>query len=175
MRLHFYSYRFAEEVLASPTFRGPRDQALRALSGLPSIEVNAPLWHKWRNPNKKPKVKHPVDPDAMNNWLEHRFRQMGWEVHPRMVPGTKLEGDYRKDRVQVEVQFGNIARYTYDILKFQVSYSQNAIDVGILAVPIQTFANRIGSNVAYFERVSRELPHAKLSITLPIMVVGLEP
>lgn len=175
MKLRRYSYRFAEEVLAGPAFSAARDEALQILEGVPLIQVGSPLWQQWRNPNKKPKRTHDVDQDAMNNWLENSFRLAGWEVHPRIVPGTQLEGDYRKERVQVEVQFGNVARYTYDLLKFQVAYSRNEVDVGILAVPVQALAKRMGSNVAYYERVERELPHAKLSITLPILVLGLEP
>ncbi len=97
-----------------------------------------------------------------------------WEWHPSIVPGTHLAGDYRKDRVQIEVQLGNMARWTYDILKFQICYSQDIIDVGILAVPMHSLAKEIGENIAYFERVQRELPHAKLSISLPILVIGLE-
>jgi len=175
MNLRFFSYRFAEEVLNSPAFRASRDEAYAILGALPPIAVNSPLWLQWRNPKKKPKKTHPFDPDAMNRWLDDQFGPKGWEIHPRIVPGTHLEGDYRKDRIQIEVQFGNIARYTYDLLKFQVSYARDEVDVGLLAVPVQSFAKEIGSNVAYYERVLRELPHAKLSITLPIMVVGLEP
>jgi hypothetical protein len=55
------------------------------------------------------------------------------------------------------------------------NYSQGQVDIGILAVPTQTFARYIGDNIAHYERVCRELPHARLSITLPIMVIGLEP
>jgi len=57
----------------------------------------------------------------------------------------------------------------------QVSYSLDRIDVGVLIVPTQKFANTIDENIAYFERVERELPYAKMSITLPILVIGLAP
>jgi hypothetical protein len=75
----------------------------------------------------------------------------------------------------VEAQFGNMARWYTDVFKFQVSYSLGLIDVGILVVPMQQFANTIDENVAHFERVIRELPYAKMSITLPILVLGVEP
>lgn len=35
-------------------------------------------------------------------------------------------------------------------------------------------ASTIDSNVAYYERAVRELPAATLSITLPILLIGLE-
>lgn len=49
------------------------------------------------------------------------------------------------------------------------------IDVAILVVPTQALANLIDENVASFERVARELPWAKMSLTLPIWVIGVEP
>lgn len=88
---------------------------------------------------------------------------------------TGIKADYKKDRVQVEVQFGNMARWYTDVFKFQVSYSLDLIDVGVLVIPMQDFAATIDENVAYYERVMRELPYAKMSITLPIWVVGVRP
>ncbi len=172
MILHYYNYRFANEVLSSEKFENSKEEAIDILTRLPSIKVGE---EPWSVPSKKPKkTKFPVDQNAMNRWLDDQFQPHGWERHPKIVPGTNLEADYRKDRIQVEVQFGNMARWTYDILKFQICYSQDIIDVGILALPMHSLAKEIGENVAYFERVARELPHAKLSISLPILVVGLE-
>jgi len=172
MQLHFHNYRFADEVLSSEKFLKSKKEVVDILSRLPAIKVGE---EPWSIPTKKPKkAKFPVDQNAMNRWLDDQFKPLDWEWHPSIVPGTHLAGDYRKDRIQIEVQFGNMARWTYDILKFQICYSQDIIDVGILAVPMQSLAKEIGENIAHFERVSRELPHAKLSITLPILVIGLE-
>ena len=49
------------------------------------------------------------------------------------------------------------------------------VQLGLLVVPTLALANRIDSNVANYERVVRELPAAALSITLPILVVGIFP
>jgi hypothetical protein len=62
-----------------------------------------------------------------------------------------------------------------DVFKFQLSYSLNHIDIAVLVVPKQRFANLIDENVACYERVIRELPWAKMSLTLPILVIGIEP
>lgn len=170
MKLHFHSYRFAAEVLASPAFSQAYGELVQAFQDLPPVRRGSAPWSK-----KKPHPTFPVDQDGMNRWLDDRFQQLNWIHHPRITSGTKLEGDYRKDRIQIECQFGNMARWTYDILKFQICYSQDDIDVGVLVVPMQWFAKLIGDNIAYFQRVCRELPHAKLSITLPILVIGLDP
>ena len=57
---------------------------------------------------------------------------------------------------------------------FLLSYSSGDIEVGILIVPMQATAKRIDENVVNYERVVRELPHAKMGITLPIWVIGVE-
>ena len=64
-------------------------------------------------------------------------------------------------------------RWHADVFKFLLSYSADDIEVGILVVPIQETANKIDENVAYYERVVRELPHAKMGITIPILVIGV--
>ncbi len=172
MKLSFYSYRYASEVLASPEFSAARDEALDILRRLQPLFYGDALWSKKA---RNPRSKHPVEQAAMNRWLDDEFDRSGWDVKPKIVVGSALEADFSKSRIQVEVQFGNMARWTYDIFKFQVSYSQKNIDIGIFAVPVARFCRYINSNVAQFERIVRELPHAELSITLPILVVGLEP
>ena len=130
MQLHFHNYRFADEILSSVNFLKAKTEVLDILKSLPAIKVGEP---PWSIPSKKPKKAiFPVDQNAMNRWLDAKFQPLGWEWHPEIVPGTHLAGDYRKDRIQIEVQFGNMARWTYDILKFQICYSQGIIDVGIL-------------------------------------------
>jgi hypothetical protein len=47
-------------------------------------------------------------------------------------------------------------------------------EVGVSVVPVASLARRIDENVAYFERARKELPSARLSITLPILLIGLE-
>ena len=118
-----------------------------------------------------------TDQQALNDLLDAEFEGREWECQPLVTEDevTGIKADYKKARVQVEVQFGNMARWYTDVFKFQVSYSLDRIDVGVLVVPMQEFANTIDENVAYYERVVRELPYAKMSLTLPIWVIGIEP
>jgi len=169
MNLRFENYRFAEEILQSTQYKAAYAEVMDILKALPALRRGVPPS------NKPPSANFPVDQDSMNRHLDTEFRKKGWSYHPPVVKGTKLAADYSKGDVQVEVQFGNMARWTYDIFKFQIAYSKGKIRIGILVVPVQWFARMIGDNIAYFERVKRELPHAELSITLPILVVGLEP
>jgi hypothetical protein len=118
-----------------------------------------------------------TDQKALNTLLDAEFRARGWQCQPTVTEDevTGIKADYKKDRVQVEVQFGNMARWYTDVFKFQVSYSLDLIDVAVLVIPMQDFACTIDENVAHYERVMRELPYAKMSITLPIWVVGVRP
>ena len=194
MELRLYSYRFADAVLSDRALSDSRDEILQILSDLPvsllDPESNAGratrVKHRKRGISRGSKVLKvfalPVNQRAMNMALDASFRAAGWSLQPPVVsaersggPETGLKADYKKGRIQVEVQFGNMARWYTDVFKFQLSYSLDNIDVGILVVPTQVLANLIDENVAYYERVLRELPWAKMSLTLPILVVGMQP
>ncbi|HVB33695.1 MAG TPA: BglII/BstYI family type II restriction endonuclease [Patescibacteria group bacterium] len=174
MQITSYSYRFASEVLDSEGFSDKKHDIIEVLAGIDAIpQLNQP---KTRERNGK-KMTFTTDQLALNKLLDHEFGQRGWDCQPLVTNDgvTKIKADYKKDKVQVEVQFGNMARWYTDVFKFQVSYSLGLIDVGVLVVPIQAFAATIDENVAYYERVIRELPYAKMSITLPIWVLGIQP
>lgn len=192
MKLEYLSYRFADAVLQH-SFPEEYREVVEILTAAP-----VPLLHPAKDPRqggvkrrkREPRKGDagpryfflPVDQVSLNSHLDGEFTppKRGWEYHPLVVEGeggpqTGLKADYRKNRVQVEVQFGNMARWYTDVFKFQLTYAQEGIDAAILVVPTQRFANLIDENVAYFERVQRELPWAKMSLTLPILVIGIEP
>lgn len=173
MKLYPFSYRFADEVLDSPQFRRQKRDIIGILKSVTVPKLATPKKTRSRNT----RMAFTTDQKSLNVILEEAFVDRGWELHPLVTEDkkTKIAADFKKDRVQVEIQFGNMARWYTDVFKFQVSYSQGLIDVGVLVVPTQKFANTIDENVAYFERVRRELPYAKMSITLPIWLIGIEP
>ena len=74
---------------------------------------------------------------------------------------------------QIEVEFGNVASSYRNYFKFQLSFSYGLTDICILIVPSYDLANRIDSGVSNFEKANREIPQAKLSVTVPIYVIGL--
>ncbi len=67
------------------------------------------------------------------------------------------------------------AGFYADLFKFQAGYSQGVVDLGLIIVPFGTFARRMGENIVSFERVTKELPAAKSFLTLPVLVLGIEP
>ena len=166
MEWRTYNYRFAEQIFESQDLQQIKYEILDIVKRAPVI------------PRKNPKGNITTDQDAMNDWFEKEFtEEREWEPHPFIGDPevTKLQADFKKRRVQVEVQFGNIARAIYDIFKMQASYGLDMIDIGVLILPMQDFSETMGDNIAYFQRVARELPLAKMSITLPIWVIGIAP
>lgn len=110
-----------------------------------------------------------------NQLIYQALKKHGWNVTPKIISKSEshLAADAKKGKIQLEVQFGNMARWYTDVFKFLLSYSADDIEVGILVVPMQQTAKKIDENVAYYERVVRELPHAKMGITIPILVIGV--
>jgi hypothetical protein len=166
VKLTTYSYRFAAEVLNSPAFKSERKDIEDIFGSIKVPQLNPP---KLRTRGGKSMTFTTAQKD-LNVLLNDEFEKKGWDCQPNVTEDkvTGIKADYKKARVQVEVQFGNMARWYTDVFKFQVSYSLGLIDV-------QAFANTIDENVAHYERVVRELPYAKMSITLPIWVVGIAP
>lgn len=174
MQITQFSYRFASEVLDSPSFLDKKNDIFQILTGIKEAPPLATTKVRTRNSVTRTFT---TDQKALNTQLDTLFLERGWDCQPLVTNDgvTKIKADYKKDRVQVEAQFGNMARWYTDVFKFQVSYSLGLIDVGILVVPMQHFANTIDENVAQYERIIRELPYAKMSITLPILVLGIQP
>ena len=173
MKLNIFSYRFALEILQHPNHG-------TAWSEIETILTDAPLFIY---PGKSAKnAKLLVVQQLMNTYFDRRFAvDYGWEHHPLAtgIPSSNLAADFRKSfagiTVQAEIQFGNMARWYSDIFKFQAGYSKSLIQCGLSVVPMASLARQIDSNIVNFERAKRELPSAELSITLPILLIGVEP
>lgn len=73
------------------------------------------------------------------------------------------------------MQFGNVARYAYDVYKMAIAMAVEHSDVGIQVVCTKRFADITGGNIAYYERAVRELERSRLTLIVPLVVVGIEP
>ena len=69
---------------------------------------------------------------------------------------------------------GNAASSYRNYFKIQLSYANDLTNIGLVIVPCSTLSTRIDSGVANFEKCVREIPSAKLSLTVPIFVIGLD-
>ncbi len=178
MKVKTFSYRFAEEILNHPKYHVVYDELIRVCEECP-----LPVYpgKSAKQPNKD------VVQQLMNSFFFKRFESLGWETEPAATPGEnadELRSDFRKTFIdeetgevlvtaQIEVEFGNVASSYRNYFKFQLSYSYNLTDICVLIVPSQHLSTRIDSGVSNFEKTCREIPSAKLSITVPTLVIGL--
>ena len=173
MKIIAYSYRFAEEIVQHPKHQ-------HAWYEIQAILQRTPLFVYPGKSRSNPRLD--VVQQLLNTYFDYSMViEHGWEYHPlaTRIDNSGLSADYKKKfgelTIQAEIQFGNMSRWYSDIFKFQTAYSQSLINIGLSIVPTGALARRIDSNVANYERTLRELPAADLSITLPILLIGLEP
>jgi hypothetical protein len=166
-----YSYRHAEAIM--------KHEYPNGMAEIRDI-IRAVEWQRLPEPKERRRKGRTVavlliNQNTTNEKFEQEFGARGWERHPLIVSSaeSRLLADFKKENIQVEVQFGNMARWYTDIFKFLLSYAADDIEIGVLVVPMQRVAKLIDENVAYFERVLRELPHAKMAVTIPVWLVGV--
>ena len=121
-----------------------------------------------------------------NKLLDEKFLSKGWTSQPSVFdelkdPAAKME--FLKDRIGIEVGFGQPSFIGIDLLKFQVSsYSGlDKIDVGVYVVTTKSFQKNMEKeyNLNWqgslsFEKVVKYLLHFKSVIQLPIYVLGID-
>ena len=170
-----FSHRNADDILRSPRFAGAYAEFREVIQGLPAYRAATV---------KKTSSSHIIAPGAMNHWLDSELCiKRDWDWHPLIIEAdpsdpsgkSQLRSDFRKSRIEVEVQFGNVARYAYDLYKMAISLAQEHDDVGLMVVATKRFAGITGGNIAYFERARRELERSRLTLIVPLVVLGIEP
>jgi hypothetical protein len=170
-----FSHRNGLDILESPKFSPAFREFTNVLRSLPPYRA-AQI--------KRTSSAHVIAPAAMNRWLDNELCvKRDWDWHPLIIDAdpddarrrSQLRSDFRKDRIEVEVQFGNVARYAYDVYKMAISMALEQADVGIQVVCTKKFAGITGGNIAYYERAVRELERSRLTLIVPLIVIGIEP
>lgn len=115
---------------------------------------------------------------AYNKAFELNFLNRGWEKQPLLLQNPRLIGDFRKELVFVEIQFGNSATLYRDYYKFQYGHANGLLSLAVLIVPTKPsefFPTRPSSvnNMAEFELADRYL--TILPIRVPVLLIGLLP
>lgn len=170
-----FTHRNGRDILESPNFCNAFSEFKDVLRKLPPYRAAQA---------KKTSKSHVIAPAAMNRWLDKELcLKRDWDWHPLIIDAdpndkqrnSQLRSDFRKSRIEVEVQFGNVARYAYDVYKMAISMALGHADVGIQVVCTKRFAAITGGNIAYFERAVRELERSRLTLIVPLVVIGIEP
>jgi hypothetical protein len=123
----------------------------------------------------------PANLPALNEVLDAKLRSEGWGRQPYagdpLLKATKdrSRGDFFRNEVFVEVEFGNTASVFRDIFKFQVAARDRVGSVGVLVVPRAKLARFHDSGITTFEKVKGLLPLMRVSIQMPICIMGIMP
>ena len=115
---------------------------------------------------------------AYNKALELEFTKYNWSLQPLLYDNPKLIGDFAKNDVFVEVQFGNSATLYRDYYKFHYGLTHNLLSLAVLIVPTNPykfFPTRRSSvqNMAEFDLAYKYFK--LLPIPVPILLIGLLP
>lgn len=113
-----------------------------------------------------------------NKALEIEFALFNWESQPKLCTDPRLIGDFKKNDIFIEVQFGNSSTLYRDYYKFHYGLTHNLLSLAVLIVPVnpkEFFPSRPASvsNMAEFDLASRCF--RILPIPVPILLIGLLP
>ena len=72
---------------------------------------------------------------AYNKAFDIEFSKYGWSLQPLLYDNPKLIGDFAKNDIFVEVQFGNSATLYRDYYKFHYGLTHSLLSLAVLIVP----------------------------------------
>ena len=149
MRSKIYNYRSGQQIIP----KNIRESVINSIEGINySLER-----YNIRNFNKD---------------LLSKLHSCGWTDSFPLSVYSKIAITSKNNNIGLCIQTGNVARVYADLLKLQTLYTDEKINAGILVLPTKECADAIGTNVANYERLLRELSYifAKV-ITIPMLIV----
>lgn len=109
---------------------------------------------------------------SLKGSVRERLEKEGWTGEYRLDATSKITISSHLRGVGLCFQTGNVGRIYADLLKLQTLYTKGNITAGIILVPQIDTAKELGSNMANYERLIRELPIFSQVITMPLVVIG---
>jgi hypothetical protein len=191
MRMRVESHRYAEDVLEA-RFQAEWDE-FRHVLGTLEVPLRPPGPYTRHGRPKTPKrqmrmfggrlanVLLPIDQSAMNEQIDGALVALGWKRQPWILVDhdgqpidTHLRGDFEKNGVFVEVEFGNVASLYRDLFKFHIAGTSGAAEVGIIVVATAQLAAFFDQGQATWETATGLLPYMRAGIQLPTAIIGLD-
>lgn len=123
----------------------------------------------------------PIDQSEMNHAIDRALVASGWLRQPYiLVDGsgrpidTRLRGDFEKQGVFVEIEFGNMASLYRDLFKFHIAGTSGAARVGAIVLATADLAKLFDQGVATYEQAVSLLPYMRAGLQLPTAIVGID-
>lgn len=98
----------------------------------------------------------------------------GWSPEVKLDSSSSITITSVKKGIGLCLQTGNMSRVYADLLKLQTAFVKHIISCGILILPTNDGAKRLGYNVANQKRVSRELSIFINVINIPLVLFGIQ-
>ncbi len=111
---------------------------------------------------------------SLRNDIKEAIELIGWSESVEIVEGTHISITSYNDKHGLCLQTGNMSRFYADIIKLQHLYLNNKIKAAFYLLPSKQTAKKLGSNIAHFDRFTKEIDIFKKTITVPILVIGME-
>lgn len=111
---------------------------------------------------------------SLKESVRERLEKEGWTGEYRLDATSKITISSYLRGVGLCFQTGNVGRTYADLLKLQTFYTKGNITTGTILVPQIDTAKELGSNMANYERLIRELPIFSQIITMPLIVIGFD-
>lgn len=117
----------------------------------------------------------PVSTKKIRQSILTLLHDKGWPDGVRINPkNSKIDITSMRGSTGLCIQTGNMSRFYADILKLQTLFAEGKIKASICIVPKKHFAKKIGDNLVNFERFVKELKIFFKTVTVPILLYGIE-
>lgn len=116
----------------------------------------------------------PACTNEIRSHISTEFEKEGWALNVKIDQELNNTIFAMKDELAFQIQTGNMSRAPYDLLKLQYLFQSKKIGAAAFALPTKLAASKIGSNVAYFERICKELTVFDRVITVPILLIAFQ-
>ena len=122
-------------------------------------------------------------PKDLNHQFKQGFHKRGYRAlrdnyvitipnSPVEIKGAFKQIDFAKQKVLVEVQFGEYAFMFYDLAKFQYFFNENKADVGVEIVPCHALHKQMSTGVSYGEQLVYDIERLKRHFpAVPVKVI----
>ena len=186
MKFVTHSYKHADIILQDPKHKASFDEIVDVISSLTDEELKAK--HLSR---KGSGVKSSLAP-SINSLLKEKFAAKGWNPESSIFQGEEYGEDtkdkvwrldFAKNSVSIEVAFNHGEAIAWNLLKPTLASEVNNVkkaintEVGVVITATKALksAGCFDNAVGEYEKVLRYLVPLSTLLSVPVLVIGLEP
>jgi hypothetical protein len=115
----------------------------------------------------------PASANLIRTEILKRLKSVGWSDKFRLDAQSQISLTASMNSHVMCFQTGNMSRFYADLLKLQYVYAQGNAVAAIYLIFSKDAAKILGSNLAHYDRLVRELLLFREIITVPILVIGI--